>query len=87
MVLLEINSLSIWAASPGFYYNLSLVEFVEDNANGQIPWQDRFIGYIIHQAGKGDNIIMSEISRLSWSILQVLDPNHITSKRSSYSYS
>lgn len=54
-------------------HNLSLVEFVEDNASGQIPWQDRAIGQIIHQASKGDNIIVSEISRLGRSTLQVLE--------------
>lgn len=54
-------------------HNLSLVEFVEDNASGQIPWQDRVIGQIIHQASKGDNIIVSEISRLGRSTLQVLE--------------
>lgn len=53
--------------------NLSPVKFVEDTASGKIAWQDRIIGQIIEKATNGDLIVVSEISRLGRSTLQVLE--------------
>ena len=53
--------------------NLSKVKFIEDTASGKIAWQDRMIGQIMEKATNGDLIIVSEISRLGRSTLQVLE--------------
>lgn len=53
--------------------NLSSVKFIEDTASGKIAWQKRAIGQIIQKANKGDLIVVSEISRLGRSTLQVLE--------------
>lgn len=53
--------------------NLSPITFMEDTVSGKIAWQDRVIGQIMTKAGSGDLIIVSEISRLGRSALQVLE--------------
>jgi DNA invertase Pin-like site-specific DNA recombinase len=49
------------------------LKFIEDTASGKIHWQDREIGKIIKEAREGDNLIVSEVSRLGRSTLQVLE--------------
>jgi len=61
--------------------NLSPVKFVEDTASGKIAWQDRIIGQIMTKATKGDLIVVSEISRLGRSTLQVLEILEIAAKK------
>lgn len=53
--------------------NLSPIKFVEDTASGNIAWQDRIIGQVMGKATTGDIIVVSEISRLGRSTLQVLE--------------
>lgn len=53
--------------------NLSPIQFVEDTASGNIAWQARTIGEIIQKVTQGDIIVVSEISRLGRSALQVLE--------------
>ena len=53
--------------------NLSPIKFIEDTASGKIAWQDRAIGQIMERATNGDLIVVSEISRLGRSTLQVLE--------------
>jgi DNA invertase Pin-like site-specific DNA recombinase len=53
--------------------NLSPIKFIEDTASGKIAWQDRTIGQIMERATNGDLIVVSEISRLGRSTLQVLE--------------
>ena len=53
--------------------NLGSTKFVEDTASGKVAWQNRAIGQIIEKASKDDLIIVSEISRLGRSALQVLE--------------
>jgi DNA invertase Pin-like site-specific DNA recombinase len=54
-------------------HNLSPLKFIEDTASGKIAWQNRTIGQILQRANNGDLIVVSEISRLGRSTLQVLE--------------
>jgi len=57
------------------------IKFIEDTASGKISWQERVIGQIIEKATKGDLIVVSEISRLGRSALQVLEILEIAAKK------
>jgi DNA invertase Pin-like site-specific DNA recombinase len=47
--------------------------FVEDTTSGKVPWRDRPLGGLIANANAGDTIVVSEVSRLARSILQILE--------------
>ena len=53
--------------------NINPIKFVEDTVSGKITWKERAIGKILEKAIKGDLIVVSEISRLGRSTLQVLE--------------
>ena len=53
--------------------NINPIKFVEDTVSGKITWKERAIGNILEKAIKGDLIVVSEISRLGRSTLQVLE--------------
>ena len=53
--------------------DLSPINFIEDTLSGNIAWQDRMVGQIMEKATVGDIIVVSEISRLGRSTLQVLE--------------
>ena len=45
----------------------------EDTASGRVDWRTRKIGVLLSSADKGDVILVSEVSRLARSTLQVLE--------------
>jgi DNA invertase Pin-like site-specific DNA recombinase len=49
------------------------MEFIEDSVSGKKPWQERALGSVLKQASNGDTVIVSEVSRLARSTLQVLE--------------
>lgn len=53
--------------------NITPLEFLEDTTSGKIPWRERTIGNIFERAVKGDIVVVSEVSRLGRSTLQVLE--------------
>lgn len=54
--------------------NIMPLEFLEDTASGKTHWRERIIGNIIlEKAIAGDIIVVSEVSRLGRSTLQVLE--------------
>jgi len=53
--------------------NITPLEFLEDTASGKTPWRERIIGTIFKKVNKGDIIVVSEVSRLGRSTLQVLE--------------
>lgn len=53
--------------------NINPVKFVEDTVSSKINWKERAIGNILEKTTKGDLIVVSEISRLGRSTLQVLE--------------
>jgi len=63
--------------------NYSPVTFVEDRASGTLAWQERAIGELLNKTAKaGDIIILSEVSRLGRSTLQVLEILEVAAKKS-----
>ncbi|GGG08696.1 hypothetical protein GCM10010995_27810 [Cysteiniphilum litorale] len=50
--------------------NLGQVKFVEDKASGTISWQKRALASVIESLSEGDNLIVSEFSRLGRSMLE-----------------
>jgi DNA invertase Pin-like site-specific DNA recombinase len=53
--------------------DLGKVEWVEEKVSGKVPWRDRKIKTIIDELQAGDNIIVSELSRLGRSMLDVME--------------
>ena len=51
---------------------LGHVEFIEDTVSGTVEWEKRKIAKIMTDAHKGDSVIVSELSRLGRSMLDVL---------------
>ena len=47
--------------------------FVDDTASGKTDWRTRALGNIISQAAPADVLVVSEVSRLARSTLQVLE--------------
>ena len=52
---------------------LTPVTFIEETRSSRLSWREREISRILEQAQAGDTIVVSEISRLARSALQVLD--------------
>ena len=53
--------------------DLGKVFFVEEKVSGKINWRKREIANIIDNVMEGDNIIVSELSRLGRSMLEVME--------------
>jgi DNA invertase Pin-like site-specific DNA recombinase len=47
--------------------------FVEDTASGRTDWRARPLGHLVERSTPGDVIVVSEVSRLARSTLQVLE--------------
>ena len=60
---------------------LGHVEFVEEQISGKVPWRKRKIFPIIDTALEGDIIIVSELSRLGRSMLEVMEILSIASTK------
>jgi len=52
--------------------DLGKVEFVEEKVSGTVSWKKRKIADIIEQLAEGDNIIVSELSRIGRSMLEIM---------------
>ena len=52
---------------------LGNVEWVEEKISGTKDWKKRRLGEIIYELSEGDTIIVSELSRLGRSLLQILE--------------
>jgi len=53
--------------------NLGQVEFIEEKISGKISWRKRKIANILEELNKGDNIVVSELSRLGRSMLECME--------------
>jgi DNA invertase Pin-like site-specific DNA recombinase len=60
---------------------LGHVQFVEEKISGKVSWKKRKIADILGTAQKGDNIIVSELSRLGRSMLECMEILSIASQR------
>lgn len=63
------------------------VEFVEEGISGKINWKKRKIGDIINKLQKGDTIIVSELSRLGRSMLEIMQILTIAVEKGIHIYS
>ncbi|MFA5241279.1 MAG: recombinase family protein [Sulfuricella sp.] len=54
---------------------------LEDTASGRVDWRTRKIGELLSTADKGDVILVSEVSRLARSTLQVLEILQLAAER------
>ncbi len=52
---------------------LGQVHFVEEKVSGKIPWRKREIAEILERCRNGDNIVVSELSRLGRSMLECME--------------
>lgn len=66
---------------------LGKVHFEEERVSGKIPWRKRKIASILDSLGKGDNIIVSELSRLGRSMLECMEILSIATQKSVNIYS
>jgi DNA invertase Pin-like site-specific DNA recombinase len=60
---------------------LGHVQFVEEKVSGKISWRKRKIADILENSQKGDNIIVSELSRLGRSMLECMEILSIASQK------
>ncbi|HSW88279.1 MAG TPA: recombinase family protein [Candidatus Saccharimonadales bacterium] len=60
---------------------LGHVHFIEEKVSGTISWKKRKIAEILETAHTGDNIIVSELSRLGRSMLECMEILSIASQR------
>jgi DNA invertase Pin-like site-specific DNA recombinase len=49
------------------------VEFVEEKVSGKMSWKARKIKSVIDELNRGDNLIVSELSRLGRSMLDIME--------------
>lgn len=52
---------------------LGHVEFVEEKISGTVKWQERKMGELLYSLKEGDNLVVTELSRLARSTLQILE--------------
>jgi DNA invertase Pin-like site-specific DNA recombinase len=60
---------------------LGHVNFVEEKVSGKISWKKRKIADILDASQQGDNIIVSELSRLGRSMLECMEILSIATQR------
>ena len=62
-------------------------QFIEEKISGTVSWKKRKIYYIINDANIGDVIIVSELSRLGRSMLEIMEILSIVSTKKLSLYS
>ncbi|MCP4320982.1 MAG: recombinase family protein, partial [Alteromonadales bacterium] len=61
---------------------ISDLVFIEDTVSGKKKWKERKLGELIHNTMKpGDTLVVSEISRLARSTLQVLEILEVSAEK------
>jgi len=53
--------------------NLGKVRWVEETVSGRISWKKRKIAQVLNELTEGDNLIVSELSRLGRSMLECME--------------
>lgn len=54
-------------------HNLGRVFFVEEKVSGSVHWKKRELGAVLERLSDGDNLIVSEFSRLGRSMLECIE--------------
>ena len=60
---------------------LGKVYFVEEKTSGKTPWRKRRIAAVIESLNEGDNLVVSELSRLGRSMLECMEILSIASQK------
>ena len=53
--------------------DLGKVLFVEETVSGKVPWKKRKIANVLDELTEGDNLLVSELSRIGRSMLEVME--------------
>lgn len=53
--------------------NLGRVKWIEETVSGRVSWRKREVANILDDLGTGDNLIVSELSRLGRSMLECME--------------
>lgn len=61
--------------------DLGKVDFIEEHISGKVSWRKRKIAEIMEDLQKGDNLIVSELSRLGRSMLECMEILSIASEK------
>lgn len=61
--------------------NLGQVQFVEETVSGRISWKKRKIAQVIGLLEQGDNLIVSELSRIGRSMLEIMQVLNIAMEK------
>jgi DNA invertase Pin-like site-specific DNA recombinase len=69
------------------HHNLGQVKFIEEKVSGKISWHKRKIAQVIEDLKKGDNLVVSEMSRLGRSMLECMEILSIAMERGVHVYS
>lgn len=65
---------------------LGHVEWVEETASSRIGWKKRRLGHLLAELNAGDNLIVSELSRLGRSMLECMEILAIASQQDIHIY-
>jgi len=57
------------------------VEFVQETKSSRVSWEEREMGRIVNQLQPGDNLVVSEVSRMARSTLEVLRILELAAKK------
>ena len=60
---------------------LGKVSFVEEKVSGKVPWRKRKIAGVLEDIRNGDNILVSELSRLGRSMLECMEIPSIATQK------
>ena len=65
---------------------LGKVEWVEETVSGRVSWKKRQIAAVLEELQSGDNLIVSELSRLGRSMLECMEILSIASQKGIHIY-
>src|SRR5687767_14585632 len=66
--------------------NLGKVQWVEEKISSRVSWRKRGIATILDQLQAGDNLLVSELSRLGRSMLEIMEILSIASQKGLHIY-
>jgi DNA invertase Pin-like site-specific DNA recombinase len=65
---------------------LGQVEWFEETASGRLPWRKRQLGGLLTELSAGDNLVVSELSRLGRSMLECMEILSLAMQREIHVY-
>lgn len=67
--------------------NLGKVNWIEETITSRVSWKKRKIAQVIDAMGEGDNLIVSELSRLGRSMLEIMEILSVAVQKGIHIYS